>query len=377
MDDPRRYPDAGAAPHGAARLHDLALASHAAATAQSADARDAEIACAIDDLLRPGHGAALAAALASAPSAAVHRHLWRVLAQRERAGAPDPASLVRLFALPVVVVAGIEGGAAGATTLPGVIDDVSTLTAVLREHGALAGNETVALGNALVAADTLDVARLPELLALRAMAEAPAAPHALPPAPIAVAAGAEGVHLRFLVGTLLAAPGADPMRGTEVGKWGMPVAQALSRMLAAPGVPVLALPRAPQPLVTALWQGRQAQREVGAQLFASNAIRKLRAATGEPTAVISVHRMDSPPGGGEVRLSLSSPFDPRQAEGLRCSLLPLDRVEDIVQMLETLLADCRVRDVRREPGVHADRDPATGLTLLFKRDGGRPAPALH
>jgi len=37
-------------------------------------------------------------------------------------------------------------------------------------------------------------------------------------------------------------------------------------------------------------------------------------------------------------------------------------------MLETLLADCRVTDVRRMPGVHADRDPATGQPLLFKAD---------
>ena len=129
---------------------------------------------------------------------------------------------------------------------------------------------------------------------------------------------------------------------------------------------MLALPRGPLPLVEALWQGRLAQREVGAQVFASNAIRALRAATGEPSAVISVHRSDAPDYEAEVRLSLSSPFDPRSAEGFRCALWPLDRVEDVVSMLATLLADCRVRDVRRKPGVHADRDAATGLPLLFK-----------
>lgn len=178
------------------------------------------------------------------------------------------------------------------------------------------------------------------------------------------------MHLRFLVGTALAGPDADLFRDDTVGRWGMPLAQALSRALAAPGVSVLALPRPAQSLVTAPWQGRIAQREVGAQLFASNAIRKLRASVGEPRAVISVHRVD---GGGEVRLSLSSPFDPRQAEGFRAPLLPLDRVEDVVQMLRALLADCRVADVRREPGVHPDRDAATGMTLLFKADDAPPA----
>jgi hypothetical protein len=82
-------------------------------------------------------------------------------------------------------------------------------------------------------------------------------------------------------------------------------------MLGAPGVSVLALPRAPMPIVEAAWHGAFAQREVGAQVFASNAIRAIRARVGEPSAVISVHGSDDDPGSGEVRLSLSSPFDPR------------------------------------------------------------------
>ena len=113
-------------------------------------------------------------------------------------------------------------------------------------------------------------------------------------------------------------------------------------------------------------QGRDAQREVGAQLFASNAIRGLRARVGEPAAVISAHRSVAAPGGGELRLSLSSPFDPRQAEGFRCPLFPTDRVGDVASMLFDLLRDCRVADVRMLPGVHPDRDPQTGMTLLFK-----------
>jgi hypothetical protein len=105
---------------------------------------------------------------------------------------------------------------------------------------------------------------------------------------------------------------------------------------------------------------------VGAQLFASNAIRKLRAAVGEPSAVISAHRCAAAPGGGELRLSVSSPFDPRQAEGFRCPLFPTDRVGDVASMLVDLLVDCRVTDVRVLPGIHPDRDPQTGMMLLFK-----------
>jgi hypothetical protein len=38
-------------------------------------------------------------------------------------------------------------------------------------------------------------------------------------------------------------------------------------------------------------------------------------------------------------------------------------------MLDELLRDCRVTDVRVARGVHADRHGDTGLTQLFKPDG--------
>jgi hypothetical protein len=166
----------------------------------------------------------------------------------------------------------------------------------------------------------------------------------------------------------LASRGADLLRNADVGKWGIPFTQELGRQLGAPGISVLALPRAPQTLLHAVQQGRAAQREVGAHIFAGNAIRKLRASVGEPTAVISAHRAPDAVNGGEVRLSLSSPFDPREAEGFRCPLYPLDRVADVVAMLTELLGECRVSDVRVLPGVHDDSDPVTGLPLLFKGD---------
>jgi hypothetical protein len=171
-----------------------------------------------------------------------------------------------------------------------------------------------------------------------------------------------------VVGTTLAAPEVDVLAPAGVDGWAMPFARELARQLAVPGVSVLALPRAPQSPPAALQQGRAAQREIGVQLFASNAIRKLRSAVGEPTAVISAHRSAAAPGGGELRLSLSSPFDPRQAEGFRCPLFPTDRVGDVVTMLVDLLRDCRIADVRILPGVHPDRDPQSGMPLLFKPD---------
>jgi len=118
----------------------------------------------------------------------------------------------------------------------------------------------------------------------------------------------------------------------------------------------------------AVQQGRAAQRDVSAQIFVSNALRRLRASVGEPTAVISAHHAPDAPGGGELRLSLSSPFETRDAEGFRCPLYPLDRAADVAALLAQLLHDCRVTDIRVLAGVHPDRDAATGLHLLFKSD---------
>ena len=361
MEDPRQFVTPGDADGGAVALYRLAEHSLGAATSQHADACDREIAARLAAMLAPGQGARLDALLKGAPSASTYRHLWRALAKVERAS----PSLRRPFALPVVVVAAAESGAAAGTTLPGVIGDIEVLASSMREHAALAGNTSFALANTLASADALSLPNLGDLLAPHRGNDAVQPP---PPAAMRVHGAVESVHLRFIIGTAVAAPGADLFRETAPGAWGMPFAQALSRMLGASGVAVLALPRVPLPIVEAARQGALAQREVGAQVFASNAIRAIRARVGEPSAVISVHRSDSGPQDAEVRLSLSSPLDPRSAEGFRCALSPLDRVDDVVAMLETLLADCRVTDVRRMAGVHADRDPATGQPLLFKAD---------
>ena len=71
-------------------------------------------------------------------------------------------------------------------------------------------------------------------------------------------------------------------------------------------------------------------------------------------------------GGGELRLSLSSPFDLKDAQGFRCPLYPRDRVADVATMLIRLLGDCAVGDIRLLDGIHADRVAGTTHPLLFK-----------
>ena len=376
--DPRTRSESVAAAH--APLIALAEAGLAASSTARADEIDRALTRAVAEQLQAGEALLLADTIAAAPSVAIARQLWRrlidawALASRADTGEDIVAAL---FAVPIIVVAGNQSHADSAlptAALSGLLADSVRLAAILREHGALAGNQTFGFADALVAADAIDVPRLSELLAWQSLAASSGIrDRDLPPTPIAVQPGQQSVHLRFLIGTALAARASDVLAVADMAGWAMPFAQELARQLASPELSVLALPRAPQSPPAALQQGRAAQREVGAQLFASNAIRKLRATVGEPSAVISAHRCAGAPGGGELRLSLSSPFDPRQAEGFRCPLFPTDRADDVATMLVDLLRDCRVTDVRILAGVHADRDAQTGMTLLFKADAVRDA----
>jgi hypothetical protein len=356
-------------------MHALAQASLGGGTGRESDLRDAEIVAAFGAWIRARDGDALAQVLASAPSAAVYRHLWRRLAEAESA-IDDGAMAVTLFALPITLVAGLDGDRAGQATLPCVLDDVGAVATIMREHGALSGNQTFALSPALVAADAIDVPRLAVLLGGNIDGGTTFEPRGLAPAPIELIGTDARVFLRFVVGVAVASRDVDLLRDDRVGGWGMPFARAIDHVLAQSGVTLLALPHAPQRLVPAVQNGRAAQREVSAQLFASNAIRKLRAAVGEPAAVISAHHVVDTAMGGELRLSLSSVFDAREAEGFRCPLFPADHAGDVAEMLVMLMRDCRVTDVRVLSGIYGDRDAATGLPLLFKADA-LPGAVVH
>ena len=349
-----------------------------------ASAIDGAIATQFARQIAAGDAASLVTAIDSAPSGAIARHLWRrlieawTIASRPLA---DSELATTLFALPVVIVVGAQSTqAATPAALGAVLPDSNRVAAILRDHGALGGCETFALGSALAGSEVLDLAHLPLLLRWQrdALASGPRE-RDLSPSPMSVAATHESVHLRFLIGVAVSSPQAELMSAKHAAGWGIPLAQELAHQLAAGQASVLALPRPPAPPLLALQEGWAAQRAVGAQLFVSNATRRMRAGVGEPSAVISAHRSPSAPGGGELRLSLSSPFDPRQAEGFRCPLFAPDAVDDVLTMLVELLHDCRIGDVHVLPGIHPDTDAQTGVTLLFKADAipGAEQASLH
>ena len=371
LPDPRSWPPEPAEPPWP-RLR----AALEAPTRDDADAHDAAVRAWLAARIDATDGVALAHAFAQAPSFALARHLQRLVADVERTYASSEALRHVLFALPVVLVAALEEDRAP-IVVQGVVPEVDALADRLRNARAFGGAETFALSRSLVAAPALDWAALPALLARSRLAErgsdvpiAAIAPVDLAPAPMRIAATEERVFLRFIAGAILAPAHADPLANPALGGEGIAIARGLGDALKTPGVSLLALPRPPERLSLAVAAGRAAQREVSAQLFVSNAIRKLRLSYGEPTAILSAHRAADMPGGGELRVSLSSPFAPKAAEGFRCPLYPTERVQDVAAMLEALLRDCRVGDVRTLAGIHDDLDPLTGQPLFFKDAGG-------
>jgi hypothetical protein len=367
LPDPRVFPDADAAPPDDRELYLHAQEALAAGTSVIAAAADAELRAALQARL-PAGGEPLARLLDAAPSVDVARHLWRLVEGLAR-GQPGDGLAATIFALPLVIVTGLEG-TRGDGVIAGVLPDVDAIVALLREHRALGGNLTFGLANTLVGAEAFAVEHLGDWLRWQRLPEASGAslpPRNLAPQPLRFAAGQEAVHLRFLAGTALTGTtGHDPFASPRVGRWGVPLTRELGRQLGGDSVVVLALPRPLDRPLPAVELGRQAQREVSAQIFASNAIRHLRASVGEPTAVVSAHRVHGVVGSGELRLSLSSPFDLKDAQGFRCPLYPRERVADVAAMLVRLLGDCEVNDIRLLDGIHGDRVAGTTHPLLFK-----------
>ena len=363
LPDPRAFPIYESAP--ANPLIDFAQASLAAELGVIQEKRDADLAARMAESLVAGDTAEIADALARAPSLAALRLITRALAiahvnaGRARGDAALPATV---FAIPVVIVA------ANATTvnIPGALPNVDAFVALMKEHGALRGNQTFALSNALAAPSIFALEKLSTSLDWWVNSSASERdPVAVLRAPMAVPENQESVFLRFIVGSAIAGPGVDLLVENDSGKWGMPFTQMFARQLGGGTLSLLALPRPPRAPLAALFQGLAAQREVSMQLFATNAIRKFRGSVGEPEAVISAHRTAN---GGEVRLSLSNPFDEKGAEGFRAELQATDRAQDVAVAMQDLLRECNVESVTVLADVFPDIDVATKLPMLFRAD---------
>ena len=376
LPDPRAFPIYDGNP--ANPLIDLALASLAAELGVIQEKRDAELREHLAALLISNKANEISDSLIRAPSLAVQRHITRLLASAHvnaGRGQGDATLPTTVFAIPVVIIAANPTP----VNIPGALPNIDAFVSLMKEHDALRGNQTFALSNALAASSSFALDKLPASLDWWALqADSPVR---VERAAMAVPANQESVFLRFLIGTALAGPGVDLLTENDTGKWGMPFTQTFAKQLGGGTVSLLALPRPPRSPLAALFQGRAAQRDVSMQLFATNAIRKFRGSVGEPEAVISAHRTAN---GGEVRLSLSSPFDEKGAEGFRAELHATDRAQDVAVAMQDFLRECNVESITMLADVFPDMDSETQLPMLFRADAlegaadkALKAPMLH
>lgn len=358
--DPRAFPIYDSAQPNP--LIDLALASLAAEMGVIQEKRDTELRERLATSLLSADLSEIADALLRAPSHAVLRHITRTLvgahvdAGRARGDVALPSTV---FVIPVVIVAANSGP----VNVPGALPNIDEITSLMKANGALRDNENFVLSNALAPTSAFALEKLPASLAWWSAASG--TPIAIEKASLPVPANQESVFLRFLVGTALAGPGVDLLTANDTNKWGMPFTQAIARQLGGGTLSLLAMPRPPRSPLAALMHGRAAQREVSLQLFATNAIRKFRSSVGEPEAVISAHRTVE---GGEVRLSLSNPFDEKGAEGFRAELHATDRAQDVAVLMQDLLRECNVSSVTMLADVFPDIDAESKLPMLFRAD---------
>lgn len=289
-------------------------------------------------------------ALRGMPSAAGAARLWDAVCRAVEDGAADErAVVVRVFAFPIVFVAAARQPA----VVSGTLQRAEVVRDLLEKQGALGVARNVGLSNALCGRTAFEAVEPSAVL--RWSREWSGPPRELAPQEIRVERGREQVHVRFIVGAGISPHDAPSIVETasNIGTWGIPLAKLLMSELARPGIDLLALPRPPVGLLRAPLAGRRAEIEAAFHLFVSNTLREFRAASGEPTVILSAHEIAH--GGGEVRVSMSSVLDDTLLEGFRWPLHPFDDLQDIESSVSELLQACRVEDIRYVPAVLPER----------------------
>ena len=308
----------------------------------------------VRDYARAGQDAKIRSALAAAPSREHYAKLWRALCDAVDKRSDDDDLSPRVFAIPWVIVCGGSAPSSVSCVLP----DVGAIARVLEEHGVFGGSRNLGLSNALC--DITALENLSPSAALLGWNDPRV--REIAPVPIPVLRGLEQVHVRFLLGAAIAPAHAPPVAetGSNIGAWGTPALRAMAAQLATPNVQILPMPRPPGGLYSAAYAGRGAGVEAGFNLFMSNSVRRFRSSVGEPSVTLSAHE------GGDIRVSLWTPFDDAMVEGFSWPLHPADDLGEIERAILAMLEECHLPEPTLLAQVMPDRT-RTGAVLFPTR----------
>lgn len=289
-------------------------------------------------MLERGEEAVIREALREPSSPLACRELRSALDLALTSGDDNGAVNMQVFAIPVLFVT----GASEKTCVPGVIPDTNAIQRLFEESGVLGHCRTFGLSNALAALDSVEA--IP-LQVLRSIAHGQSwhvdGAIDLPPAQITVEANREKVDLRFVCGAALTAANAPAFTESagDIGRWGMALMKELGRQLAVADASLLMIPRQPRSIVRASQEGWFAARELGFQLFLSNALREARMRVGEPDVTISTTTEPA------ICVRLSSPFDDMLDQTYGWPLAPCDDLDAIEHGIFSLLQEARVERI--------------------------------
>jgi len=249
-----------------------------------------------------------------------------------------------VFAIPILFVVSSQS----AHNVSAVLPDSDAIRSLFEQSGVLGHCRNFGLSNALASLEAVQAIPWTTLHSIvKTQTWNDFAAIELAPADVEVTANRESVHLRFICGAALTAASAPAFveSAGDIGRWGMQLTKELGQQLATPDFSLLAIPRAPRSIVRAASEGWFAARELGFQLFLSNALRQARMRFGEPDVVVSAGSDDS------IRIRLTSPFDELFDQTYGWPLSPSDDFDEIVNSIAALLDEVRVKRVQVMPNV--------------------------
>ncbi len=247
----------------------------------------------------------------------------------------DEAFTLELFALPVILIL----GATKDTVLPSVLTEPAKLNQLLEDKGVLGHCKNFGLSNALTDYDALYQYPLNDWMGGGASSTNEDDQIIdFPPVPLEIKKNSESAHLRFLFGAVLNPKQAPSIFATsgDIGRWGADFAKEVSQQLTTSDCSVLAIPRPLKTPFMAMEQGYWSVREIGFQLFISNALKYARPRIGEPDVSIDITAADV------MVVRISSVFDDTFDRTYSYPIAPYEFGQTVLGAANQFLTDARV-----------------------------------